>query len=351
MGTPQTKGYPNQSSGNPYTTPSNADFGGGKHFANSNYKRHLLAIPKAKVDEMLFHQCILDNFKSFGEQSGYNAYDAKMKKHPDEPPKLIATRVWTGSAVYPRLKGILMNDNDDGCKAMAPFMRALNRQLVCQSPKAMVTYRGSKMNKADIILLKEFWTKAKEAGVPLITRVPAYYASSTELSVAKRFSTHGFRVKFIIPDGCPNCCYIESWTEFKGEHEVLFPPWTAFRIDKVDIDGEYALELAVLDNMLQPETIQVLPGGGISAASAIVGISAITGVAGVAALASPAGLHAAGAGAVGAGIPGISALAGAAAVSSAQAVVGMTAAEAGASLAVAGSMSAALSVDGESKFG
>eukprot|EP00931_Biecheleriopsis_adriatica_P109060 TRINITY_DN83327_c0_g1_i1.p1 TRINITY_DN83327_c0_g1~~TRINITY_DN83327_c0_g1_i1.p1 ORF type:complete len:333 (+),score=44.39 TRINITY_DN83327_c0_g1_i1:117-1115(+) len=332
MGAANSTGYPNQSSG-PMT-----DFGVGKTFADSNYKRHLLAISKNRVDEMLFHQCIIDTFKECGEQSACVAYQAMMKKHPGEPPKLIATRVWTGNSVYPQLKDILMNDKDDGCKAMAPFMRALNRQLVCQGPKAMVTYRGSKMNKADVNVIMGLWTEAKKAGVPLITRVPAYYASSTELSVANRFSTHGIHVRFKIPDGCPNCCYIEPWTEFKGEHEVLFPPWTAFRIDKVDIGGEFALEFAVLDNLLQPETIQILPGGGISAASAV---HAITGISGVAALAAvtPAGAL------------GISALAGAAQVSSALAVAGMPSAEAEASLAVAGSMSAAFSVQGESKFG
>jgi len=59
-------------------------------------------------------------------------------------------------------------------------------------------------------------------------------------------------VKFHIPAGCPNCCHIEPWSFYKNEQEVLFPPWTAFKIIKVDPsapDG-VVLEVEVLDNLV-----------------------------------------------------------------------------------------------------
>lgn len=136
-------------------------------------------------------------------------------------------------------------------------MRALNKHLVMQGLGEMTTYRGSKMSEEDLAFLHGMHCLAEKRGVPLVTRVPTYYASSLSQDEAKRFMRH-FMINYHIPKNCANCCSIMDWSVYPKEQEVLFPPWTAFKVVKVNSDakpGDVAVEMEVLDNSFQPGTV------------------------------------------------------------------------------------------------
>jgi len=230
-------------------------------FKSSNYRKHLLQIDKTLVNFMEFHDVIE---KHLGQVSpgSQEAYKSVRQSHPDELPPLIAVRVWTGNSLYGDLKHALMTDNDELCRLLAPYMRALNHHLVMQNPREMVTFRGSKMNQEDLNRLYLAW-KGNEC---VTTRVPSYYPSSLSKQQAAMFSK-GLLVKFHIPAGCPNCCHIEPWSDYESEQEVLFPPWTAFKIIKVSrpdaVTDGVVLEVEVLDNLLDshgalPDSLQMV---------------------------------------------------------------------------------------------
>lgn len=228
-------------------------------FEASNYRKHLLAVDKSQVSSMSFHSVIIQRLRS-NSQLGYLAGECEsmMGRYQQDLPPRIAVRLWTGPHFYGNLKSVLMHDDEQGTHTFAPFMRALNYHLVLQSPPAMTSWRGSKMSAEDLRALHGMFQQAQSMGKSLITRAPSYYPTSLSKERAKGFST-GYSVKFSIPAGCPNCCYIDPWSEFQGEEEVLFPPWTAFRIVKVDPHESegVVLEVEVVDNTTVPESVGV----------------------------------------------------------------------------------------------
>eukprot|EP01126_Amoeba_proteus_P007091 TRINITY_DN1251_c0_g2_i2.p1 TRINITY_DN1251_c0_g2~~TRINITY_DN1251_c0_g2_i2.p1 ORF type:complete len:239 (-),score=36.20 TRINITY_DN1251_c0_g2_i2:355-1071(-) len=131
-----------------------------------------------------------------------------------------------------------------------PFIRGLNLFLANnpdhENPSwysyfrgYVTTYRGSRMTEEQFALFK----------VGQFLRSPLYVASSTQLWKAKEFCSNArVLIVYSIPYGCLNAHGIGKYSRFPSESEWLFPPYTAFKVDKIDT-MQKTIYVTVLDNL------------------------------------------------------------------------------------------------------
>merc|ERR1719310_1674686 len=105
----------------------------------------------------------------------------------------------------------------------------------------MTVYRGSRMSDSD--------APSIQAGAAY--RFGMYVATSKKLSVAQKFSEHGWIFTMTVPKGCRNAGDISQVSLLKSEAEVLLPPYTAVHVVHVDTKSR-SVNLVVLDNLAVP---------------------------------------------------------------------------------------------------
>jgi len=69
---------------------------------------------------------------------------------------------------------------------------------------------------------------------------------AAEVFANRSKSRGGLLVKFHIPKGCRNACNIRRLSDFKGQKEVLLPPYTPLRISSL---SSKLIEVEVLNGL------------------------------------------------------------------------------------------------------
>eukprot|EP01084_Bolivina_argentea_P060837 111145_1 len=163
--------------------------------------------------------------------------DMILKILQQEVPSLVSTykycdynsvskkcvKLWTEpSPLYRKFTKMLIYDNYADLKKFMPIIRGITSHLVSPTDRKMTTYRGSK------ILMKQF----DQIKIGTTYRIPQILATSESKNTAQSFlEGDGVMVEFSIPKGCWNASPIAQFSAISSEEEVLFPPYTAIKIN------------------------------------------------------------------------------------------------------------------------
>jgi len=149
--------------------------------------------------------------------------------------------------MYSQINEALISDDENLLKKYMPLIRAINKYIVHPMEKKMNSYRGSQLTQ------KQF-----EAYVPnKVYRSPMYVSSSTDREAAISFKAKKLTtlITYNIPKGVYNGREISKFSFFPHEKELLFPPYTAFKVKKIIVnklnyEKPNELIVEILDNKI-----------------------------------------------------------------------------------------------------
>eukprot|EP01084_Bolivina_argentea_P111875 199553_1 len=150
-----------------------------------------------------------------------------QKQQCDDIIERICVWLWSLEAdadtenLYKMINEALYSDDYDNIELYMPLIRGINKYLVQEIKIPMITYRGSKMSVSHFRYIKSLRG--------CIVRCPAIVASSENEDNAKQFQSN-YMLEIEIPKGIWNAAPISQHSAFKNEQEVLFPPYSSFRI-------------------------------------------------------------------------------------------------------------------------
>lgn len=145
--------------------------------------------------------------------------------------KLIKTVAGDNMKFYSFINKFLHEECD--CRVMdaiMPFIRRLNRKIVSNpysQPQSEV-YRNQNFMSGTIQMLKCI-------NLPKSIRIPGFFSTSLNDDL-ETFKGNAHLIIRVFK-GCPNAYYLAKSSAFKEEAEVLFPPYSAFIITKIEMHG------------------------------------------------------------------------------------------------------------------
>jgi hypothetical protein len=227
-------------------------------FADSNYLHLYDQYPKKPQSEPGAAVLIESTLKSLGRIDDAEQYRQHQASGIGVAESAIA--LWTtnqnndsqGSIpLFVTLNRILVHDDRDILeKGWMLFVRLatnfLNREETCFQEETVV-WRGSKVTKSQVA----------QFHVDLVIRPPMFVATTSNKEQAKGFiGNAGYLISCVIPAGCRNAASVQALSIFQQEQEVLIPPYSPFRILRIE-DGVIYTEL--LDGFAEDLKERALP--------------------------------------------------------------------------------------------